>query len=265
MNNKKILFFDIDGTLLTPYPFTVPESTKDALNKAHENGHLLFVNTGRTKAMMPPEIAELPFDGYVYGCGTHIYMDNKLLFFRTVPNLLCKETVDLLRKCKIEAMFESNTAILYDGASPAQSDFGARMRKKIPMTDITKFNREDACTYSFDKFLVNMLPDSDVEKFRTFCDDHYTRFEHEDGIWEITQKSISKATGMDFLLDRLSIPRENSYAFGDSPNDLPMLKSAGTSVAMGNSYGDIEKDCTWQTTAVDKGGIYNALKHLKLI
>ena len=134
MNNKKILFFDIDGTLLTPHPFTVPESTKLALKKAHENGHLLFINTGRTKAMMPEEISELHFDGYVYGCGTHIYMDNKLLFFRTVPNLLCKETVDLLRKCKIEAMFESNTAILYDGASPAQSEFGARMRKEIPPT-----------------------------------------------------------------------------------------------------------------------------------
>ena len=171
MNNKKILFFDIDGTLLTPHPFTVPESTKLALKKAHENGHLLFINTGRTKAMMPEEISELHFDGYVYGCGTHIYMDNKLLFFRTVPNLLCKETVDLLRKCKIEAMFESNTAILYDGASPAQSEFGARMRKEIPMTDITKFNREDACTYSYDKFLAHMLPDSDVEKFRKFCND----------------------------------------------------------------------------------------------
>lgn len=105
MNNKKILFFDIDGTLLTPHPFKVPESTKLALTKAHENGHLLFINTGRTKAMMPPEIADLPFDGYVYGCGTHIYMDNKLLYFRTVPNLLCKETVDLLRKCRIEALF----------------------------------------------------------------------------------------------------------------------------------------------------------------
>ena len=91
MNNKKILFFDIDGTLLTPHPFTVPESTKLALKKAHENGHLLFINTGRTKAMMPEEISELHFDGYVYGCGTHIYMDNKLLFFRTVPNLLCKD------------------------------------------------------------------------------------------------------------------------------------------------------------------------------
>ena len=53
MNDKKILFFDIDGTLLTPHPFKVPESTSRALTKAHENGHLLFINTGRTKVMMP--------------------------------------------------------------------------------------------------------------------------------------------------------------------------------------------------------------------
>ena len=98
MNDKKILFFDIDGTLLTSHPFKVPESTSRALTKAHENGHLLFINTGRTKVMMPSALSELHFDGYIYGCGTHIYMDNKLLFFRTVPNLLCKETVDLLRK-----------------------------------------------------------------------------------------------------------------------------------------------------------------------
>ena len=77
---------------------------------------------------------------------------------------------------QIEALFESNTEILYDGASPAQSEFGARMRKEIPMVDITKFNREDACTYSYDKFLVHMLPDSNVEKFRSFCNDHYTYF-----------------------------------------------------------------------------------------
>ena len=53
MNDKKILFFDIDGTLLTSHPFKVPESTSRALTKAHENGHLLFINTGRTKVMMP--------------------------------------------------------------------------------------------------------------------------------------------------------------------------------------------------------------------
>lgn len=65
MNDKKILFFDIDGTLLTPHPFKVPESTSRALTKAHENGHLLFINTGRTKVMMPSALSELHFDGYM--------------------------------------------------------------------------------------------------------------------------------------------------------------------------------------------------------
>ena len=110
-----------------------------------------------------------------------------------------------------------------------------------------------------------MLPDSDVEKFRSFCNDHYTYFDHGDGIWEVTQKGTSKATGMEFLLDRLSIPRENCYAFGDSPNDLPMLKAAGVSVAMGNAYGGIEEHCTYQTDSVDKDGILHALEHLNLI
>lgn len=61
-------------------PFQGSESTSRALTKAHENGHLLFINTGRTKVMMPSALSELHFDGYIYGCGTHIYMDNKLLF-----------------------------------------------------------------------------------------------------------------------------------------------------------------------------------------
>ena len=45
MNDKKILFFDIDGTLLTPHPFKVPESTSRALTKAHENGSSSFLST----------------------------------------------------------------------------------------------------------------------------------------------------------------------------------------------------------------------------
>ena len=37
MNNKKILFFDIDGTLISETSGEIPESTKIALKKAQEN------------------------------------------------------------------------------------------------------------------------------------------------------------------------------------------------------------------------------------
>ena len=45
---KKVLFFDIDGTLLSHRTLTIPESAKRAVRKAKENGHLIFINTGRT-------------------------------------------------------------------------------------------------------------------------------------------------------------------------------------------------------------------------
>ena len=52
MNNKKILFFDIDGTLISETSGEIPESTKTALKKAQENGHITIINTGRTRALI---------------------------------------------------------------------------------------------------------------------------------------------------------------------------------------------------------------------
>ena len=80
--------------------------------------------------MMPEEISNsILMAMYMAVEPTFTWITN-FFFFRTVPNLLCKETVDLLRKCKIEAMFESNTAILYDGASPAQSGIRSQNAKR---------------------------------------------------------------------------------------------------------------------------------------
>ena len=93
-NNRKLLFFDIDKTLLTPYPWTVPDSAKQALKEARYNGHLLFINSGRTYTMIPEIIKEMGFDGYVCGCGSQIYMNEELLFSSSIPNPLCRKTTE---------------------------------------------------------------------------------------------------------------------------------------------------------------------------
>ena len=72
MSNTKALFFDIDGTLLTAYPHRVPQSAITALKAAQAKGHKLFINSGRTLALIPPIMEELGFDGYVCGCGSQI-------------------------------------------------------------------------------------------------------------------------------------------------------------------------------------------------
>lgn len=266
MNKQQsILFFDIDGTLLTPPPFTIPDSARLALEKAQAQGHLTFINSGRTFAMIPSEIKALGFDGYVCGCGTQIYMHDELLHSCSIPHSLCTKIVEMLRKCKIAAFFERSDGILNDGMS-IQHPVITSLRKIVSVRDLSLFSGELAQTYQFDKFLAALFPDSDRETFRSFCEENgLVMFDHGNDYYEVTQAAYSKATGIQFLLERLQLPLENSYAFGDSNNDLPMLQYAANSIAMGNAMPEILPYCTYQTTDIFDNGIYNALEHFQLM
>lgn len=52
---------------------------------------------------------------------------------------------------------------------------------------------------------------------------------------EFLKRGVSKGTGLAWLCGHLGIPVGESYAFGDSANDLEMLRAAGTGVAMANA------------------------------
>ena len=76
-----LLFFDIDGTLITlDDSHTFPESTKQALLKAKDKGHKIFINTGRVRTAVDKQLKSFPFDGMVCGCGTYIEYEGKSLY-----------------------------------------------------------------------------------------------------------------------------------------------------------------------------------------
>lgn len=76
---RQALFFDIDGTILSEITKEIPQSTFRALSKAKENGHLLFINTGRTRCTLPIKITEMPFDGFL--CGLAFFLHIEMKFF----------------------------------------------------------------------------------------------------------------------------------------------------------------------------------------
>ena len=49
MSNRKILFLDVDGTLID-YRAIMPESAGRAVDQARANGHLVYICTGCSKA-----------------------------------------------------------------------------------------------------------------------------------------------------------------------------------------------------------------------
>jgi hypothetical protein len=59
------------------------------------------------------------------------------------------------------------------------------------------------------------------------------------GLVEIIPLGISKASGVEELAGPLGISSDEVVAFGDMPNDIPMLLWAGHGVAMGNAHPEV--------------------------
>lgn len=76
---------------------------------------------------------------------------------------------------------------------------------------------------------------------------------------EIFKPNVSKAEATKILAKRFNIPIENVMAIGDSYNDLPMLKSAGHSVAMGNAADEVKVVCEFVTGDCNEDGFAQAV------
>ena len=67
----KIIFLDVDGTLVD-YENHLPESAVLAVRKARENGHRVYICTGRSKAEVYENIWEIGLDGMIGGNGSYV-------------------------------------------------------------------------------------------------------------------------------------------------------------------------------------------------
>ncbi len=271
---RSILFFDIDGTILTEDGTRrIPDSTREAIAEAGKRGHLTFINTGRVYLNIEPMIRELGFDGYVCGCGTNIYYHGKELLRNRISKELCRETVEVTRAC--------NMAVLYEAAE--LNGFDSVAWNKEPLRDLTAWKEliayfsqngrpmieAEETDFYFDKFTAWYPIEQDMRPFHAFlagrfdCIDRGTEGNY--GMYEVVPRGFSKGTGIQFLLDYFKMPYDNSYAFGDSTNDLPMLECAAHSVAMGGSPQIVKEAVEFVTKPIEEDGLAYAMQHYHLI
>ena len=63
------------------------------------------------------------------------------------------------------------------------------------------------------------------------------------------------------IVSHQGIKIEETMAFGDGGNDIPIIKQAGIGIAMGNANASVKEVADYVTASVDEDGIYKALKH----
>lgn len=276
---SKIIFFDIDGTLIN-FGGDFPESAQKALRLAKENGHQIFLCTGRSKCQIENRLLEFGFDGFVSAAGAYVehhgkevysnYMSkaklSKLIDYveghGMVYMMQCTDNVVATGKC-MDAIHE-NFKKMHPDSAPKNIEkiFECEYRDDNLKDNLEKYNNaEKVCYYNAEMTLEQIIEDLKGDFDVTAMSFNDVR----KGSGEITAAGITKALGMEKLIEYLGISKEDTVAFGDGPNDFEMIDFAGIGVAMGNASDELKSKADMVTTHITEDGIYNGLKELKLI
>jgi Cof subfamily protein (haloacid dehalogenase superfamily) len=81
-----------------------------------------------------------------------------------------------------------------------------------------------------------------------------------DGLLELSATGISKASGLASLAQEWGVPAGEVVAFGDMPNDLPMLAWAGHAVAVANAHPEVLAAADEVTGSNDDDGVAQVLE-----
>lgn len=256
----KILFFDIDGTLVSFRTHVIPQSAVDEIERAHSLGHKVIIATGRPLAIIN-NLGQLQsrglIDGYVTMNGAYCCADGVVLYKNCLPHEEAARLAALCEQRSYPCIFVGEHTLTIAGENSTAAQFFGKELKvpPIPATDYELplshpvFQMTPFFTADVQPEAEAMMPDCEFARWHpAFVD--------------ITARGCNKALGIDVMLKHFGLSLDDAIAFGDGGNDAPMLRHAAMGVAMGNASDQVKAAANIVTDSVDDDGIANALKKL---
>ncbi len=261
MNTQNIesIFFDIDGTLVSFETHKMPQSALDALHALRAKGIKLFIATGRPRASLSV-VDEFSFDGYITLNGQCcLDRDGAVIYENPMHKADIAKLVEHAEQNQIACYFVERSSAYYNMRNDSVTDLEMMINTGTqPVGDVQDALRNDIYQVTAfvdehqEREMMQLMPNSlSARWYPTFCD--------------ISPLGGTKENGIKHLCAHLGIDMENTMAFGDGGNDIPMLGCVGLSVGMGNANEQVKAMVDYVTDDVDKDGVYNALKHFNLI
>lgn len=259
---SKIIFFDIDGTLHYS-GIGIPESTTRALKQLIENGHKIVMCTGRSKGMMPEEYFQMGFHGMILGAGAYVEYEGHVIHQELMTPEEVQTVIDWGKKEKIGIILEGEIHGYYDPDN--HDDYYVAMKNKTEVDcETTLYPLSEAVDVP--KWTYHHMELAKKPEIEEILLHKYKGTYHEPvNSVEFVPMGVNKAKGIEQILEYTGFSREDSYAFGDSANDIDMIKYVKYGVAMGNSVPELLEIAPYKTARADEDGIEKGLKKFGLI
>lgn len=275
---KKLLFFDIDGTLAYPKQLP-PEFAVAAIRDARNNGHKVFISTGRTWDSIPQTIADINFDGGIYSAGGIVILDGNILVKHHMDSETVHMILPLLKKKSVFYVLETADGRFHSEnghAVLAKTDLtnvSAQMQQLTadilldptarPLADYSGQPIFKIAYHSADPVITEQLTmalngTAKIVQFNNIPGLPIT-------IGEISDPKVNKGRAMMDICNHYGMRADDCIVFGDSMNDSEIITAAGLGIAMGNADTELKTIADIVCERCENDGIAKALHALGLI
>ncbi len=257
--NYRLCAIDLDDTLLGP-DHKLSHRNAAAIHAVVEQGVIVLIASGRMFAATMPTARQLDLDTPIIcynGAMVKHPRTGEVWLEHSVAPSVASELMDYCRDNKLQLNFYWQDILysaeytpwleLYHGRTSApveiMPDFYTSLRNIAP----TKLIIVDD-----PKVIDRLLP----EMRERFGDSLYVTKSNTEYL-EFLPPGADKGAALEFVAERYGVTAAETIAFGDSWNDLPMLKWAGLGVAVGNAKPEViaASDRTVLASAEDGVGI----------
>lgn len=274
----KLLFTDLDGTLLTDEK-KILDTDMAAINKMLAAGHKLILCTGRpltsvkklaqTYGFYKPGFFLVSFNGgVIFDCEKECS-----ILTRTIPIQSVKFIMDYAHKMGFHAHTYAGDYVVAEYETEQLKNYCKIMQMDyLIVNDIQKFF-ENASLNNETKSPINVVIKPPIKvniitpldhnslldfrlKMRTFFKGKLFDVFSKPEMLEFSHLKSNKGDAVKFMADFYKVNLQNTLAVGDEENDIPMIKAAGMGIAMANAS-EIAKKSADYTTQKDnnQGGI----------
>lgn len=254
----KIVFFDIDGTLVNYEDGRMQESTRNAIQQLKNKGIHIVAATGRPLSMCQ-DLRYVGIETFITANGAYVKHQDRII--HKIP--VAKEVVQVVKafadENKQSLSFFTETLSM----NKVQEEGTLKaMKETLSLREFPVIN-EDIVTQEV--YLMCLYGDEDIEKKYASAFPHLLFKRWHPYITNILQHDVSKSIAVQAVLDYFNLSSEEALAFGDGDNDIDMLEKVGFGIAMGNGSEAIKNAAKYVTKKSTANGIEYALRELQII
>ena len=263
-NYKALLAADMDFTLLAPGK-DIPEGNKEAIRALKESSVAFTIATGRSSFLVGKFAEDLGIDvpimtsngGSLFDAETRKQFDSM-----DFEDSKIRELLRFLMTRSADATLYSDEGIFFTPSSTRRAfvnsyNQGLEPAKQSPMIDIDMDFLEKDKLPNFNKILLISADDELVKILSS--DKDLEVISSAPNLFDVMKKGATKGNALLNLADYLGIPSENTFAIGDSDNDISMIEAAKYGIAMGNASEGVKAAASYITANYDSLGFAKAV------